>query len=148
MIPQGPKGFRPRGLSTQCHGPVRVFAETAQGDAEGAIREFQRQQRPVPGGDGDLGRAYAMAGRRDQALAEIERLQQRVAEGFGVAYDLAGIHAAMGEVPQACLALQRALGDYSQLIGFIGSDPAMDPLRNEACLAEVQRQLLGSTPRS
>lgn len=131
--------------------PARALlgrALLAQGDAEGAIREFQRQQRPVPGGDGDLGRAYAMAGRRDQALAEIERLQQRVAEGFGVAYDLAGIHAAMGEVPQACLALQRALGDYSQLIGFIGSDPAMDQLRNEACLVEVQRQLLGSTPRS
>jgi len=120
----------------------------AQGDAEGAIREFHRQQRSVPGGDGDLGRAYAMAGRRDQALAEIERLQLRVAEGFGVAYDLAGIHAALGDVPQACAALQGALGDHSQFIGFIGSDPAMDPLRNEACLAEVQRQLLGSMPRS
>ena len=124
----------------------RVFL--AQGDAEGAIREFHRQQRSVPGGDGDLGRAYAMAGRRDQALAEIERLQLRVAEGFGVAYDLAGIHAALGDVPQACAALQGALGDHSQFIGFIGSDPAMDPLRNEACLAEVQRQLLGSMPRS
>ncbi len=120
----------------------------AQGDAVGAIREFQRQQRPVPGGDGDLGRSYAKAGLRDQAVAEIERLQQRAAGGFGVAYDLAGIHAALGEVPQACEALQRALGDYSQLIGFIGSDPAMDPLRNEACLAEVQRQLLGAVPRS
>lgn len=120
----------------------------AQGDAEGALREFKRQQRPVPGGDGDLGRAYAAAGRRDQALAEIERLQRRAADGFGVGYDVAGIHAALGDLPQACSALQHALGDYSQLIGFIGSDPAMDPLRSQACLAEVRRQLLGSAPRS
>jgi Flp pilus assembly protein TadD len=120
----------------------------AQGDVDGAIREFRQQQRPVPGGDGDLGRAYARAGQREQALSEIERLQRRSAEGFGVAYDIAGIRAALGEVPQGCEALQRALSDDSQLIGFIGSDPAMDPLRNEACLAEVQRQLLGSMPRS
>ena len=120
----------------------------AQGDADGAIREFRQQQRPVPGGDGDLGRAHARAGDREQALSEIERLQQRGAEGFGVAYDIAGIHAALGEVPQACEALQRALGDFSQLIGFIGSDPAMDPLRDQPCLATVQRQLLGSAPTS
>jgi TolB-like protein/cytochrome c-type biogenesis protein CcmH/NrfG len=120
----------------------------AQGDVDGAIREFRQQQRPVPGGDGDLGRAYASAGQREQALSEIERLRRRSAEGFGVAYDIAGIHAALGEMPQGCEALQRALSDDSQLIGFIGSDPAMDPLRNEACLAEVQRQLLGSVPIS
>jgi Flp pilus assembly protein TadD len=120
----------------------------AQGDAESAIREFRQLQRPVPGGDGNLGRAYAAAGRREEARAEIERLQRRAAEGFGVAYDIAGIHAALGEVSQACMALQRSLDDQSQFIGFIGSDPAMDPLRNEACLAEVQRQLLGAMPRS
>jgi serine/threonine-protein kinase len=120
----------------------------AQGDAEGAIREFRQLQRPVPSGDGSLGQAYAAAGRREEARAELERLQRRAAEGFGVAYDIAGIHAALGELPQACAALQRAMGDHSQFIGFIGSDPAMDPLRGEPCLAAVQRQLLGSVPRS
>jgi hypothetical protein len=40
------------------------------------------------------------------------------------------------------------MGDHSQFIGYIGSDPAMDPLRGEPCLAAVQRQLLGSVPRS
>lgn len=120
----------------------------AQGDAEGAICEFRQLQRPVPGGDGNLGQAYAAAGRREEARAEIERLQRRAAEGFGVAYDLAAIHAALGEVPQACATLQKSLDDQSQLIGFVGSDPAMDPLRDEPCLAAVQRQLLGSVSRS
>jgi len=117
-----------------------------QGDAVGAIREFTRQQRPVPGGDGDLGRAYAYAGRSAEARGEIERLQARAADGYGLAYDLAGIHAALGEVTEACEALERAVADRSQLLGFIGSDPAMDPLRGEACLAKVERQLLGSAP--
>ncbi|MCK7510159.1 MAG: tetratricopeptide repeat protein [Desulfobacterales bacterium] len=77
----------------------------AQGDAEGAIREFTRQQRPVPGGDGDLGRAYARAGRVKEARGEIERLKVRADDGYGVAYDLAGIHAALGERDRG---LQRA----------------------------------------
>jgi len=118
----------------------------AQGDADGAIREFQRQQRPVPGGDGDLGRAYAHAGRAEDAQAEIERLQRRANEGYGVAYDIAGIHAALGDVASACESLQRAVDDHSQLLGFLASDPAMDPLREAPCLRKVQQRLLGPAP--
>jgi len=115
-----------------------------QGDAEGAIREFRSQQRPVPGGDGDLGRAYAATGRVAEAHAEIERLRQRGTEGFGVAYDIAGIHVALGEREAACEQLQRALDDHSQLVGLLGSDPAMDALRDQPCFATVRQQLLGA----
>jgi Flp pilus assembly protein TadD len=114
-----------------------------QGDADGAIREFTRQQRPVPGGDGDLGRAYARAGRVGEARAEIERLQARAQEGYGMAYDVAGIYTALGEQQEACAALRRAVDDHSQLLGLLGSDPAMDTLRAEPCLREVQAQLMG-----
>jgi DNA-binding winged helix-turn-helix (wHTH) protein/TolB-like protein/Flp pilus assembly protein TadD len=113
----------------------------AQGDADAAIREFSAQRMPVPGGDGDLGRAYAMAGRIEQAHAEIERLNRRASDGFGVAYDLAAIHAALGESDLACAALRRAVDDHSQLVGFLASDPAMDPLRERDCLDAVQKQL-------
>jgi hypothetical protein len=36
--------------------------------------------------------------------------------------------------------------DHSQLLGLLGSDPAMDPLRSESCLRDVQAQLLGTVP--
>ena len=117
-----------------------------QGDAEGALREFQQQQRPVPGGDGDLGRAYAHAGRVEEAKAEIERLQLRAKAGYGVAYDIAGIYAGLGDVASACESLQRAVDDHSQLLGFLASDPALDPLREAPCLRKVQQRLLGSAP--
>jgi hypothetical protein len=100
----------------------------------------------VPGGDGDLGRAYAHAGRVVDAQAEIERLQRRANDGYGVAYDIAGIHAALGDVASACESLQRAVDDHSQLLGFLASDPAMDPLREAPCLGRVQQRLLGSAP--
>ena len=113
----------------------------AKGDIEGALRHFNSRTQPNPGSDGDLGRAYARAGRIADAHAEIERLKKRANEGFGVAYDLATIHAALGEVPPACAALEHALVDHSQLVGFLELDPAMDSIRSQACYAKVLGQL-------
>lgn len=120
---------------------VRGRVLLAQGKADAAIEQFKLQNRPVPGGDGDLGRAYAHAGRIEDARAEIARLNERAAQGYGVGYDLAGIYAALGETNEACVALRRALSDHSQLIGFLPYDPAMDPLRSQDCYAEVLQRL-------
>jgi TolB-like protein/DNA-binding winged helix-turn-helix (wHTH) protein/Flp pilus assembly protein TadD len=117
----------------------------AEGNADAAIEQFRRQARSVPGGDGDLGRAYARAGRMDDARAEIARLNERATQGYGVGYDLAGIYAALGDMTQACDALRRSLVDHSQLLGFLANDPAMDPLRAQPCYEEVLRQLRETT---
>ena len=113
----------------------------AQGDAAAAIEQFHKQNAPVPGGDGDLGRAFARAGRIEEAQAEIARLEQRAASGYGVGYDLAGIYAALGDTARACAALRRGLVDRSQTIGFLPYEPAMDALRGEPCYADVVREL-------
>jgi hypothetical protein len=57
---------------------------------------------------------------------------------------MAIIHAALGETPQACAALNRALTDHSQLVGFLRVDPAMDKMRRAPCMKDVRRQLYGS----
>ena len=119
----------------------RVLVET--GDYESALRHFAARLDSVPGGDGDMGRAYARAGRRQEALAELERLQRRAAKGFGVAYDIATIHVGLGETAQACAALERSLADRSQLIGMLSVDPAMDPLRKQPCYTKMAQQLYG-----
>jgi TolB-like protein/DNA-binding winged helix-turn-helix (wHTH) protein/Flp pilus assembly protein TadD len=113
----------------------------AQGDAEAAIEQFRKQNAPVPGGDGDLGRALARAGRLEEAQAEIARLQERAAAGYGVGYDLAGIYALLGDTSRACDALRRGLVDKSQTIGFLPYEPAMDALRGEPCYADAVREL-------
>ena len=113
----------------------------AQGDAAAAIEQFRQQKAPVPGGDGDLGRAFARAGRLEEAQTEIARLEERAAAGYGVGYDLAGIHATLGDTTRACEALRRGLADRSQTIGFLRYEPTMDSLRGEPCYAEAVRAL-------
>jgi serine/threonine-protein kinase len=117
----------------------RALIET--GDFEGALKLFAARRDSTPGSDGDMGRAYARAGRRDEAHAEIGRLKARAAAGFGLAYDVATIHAALQEIPAACAALEHAVADHSQMLGMLRVDPAIDNLRREPCYAKVERQL-------
>jgi hypothetical protein len=77
----------------------------------------------------------------EEARAEIARLNERAAQGYGVGYDIAGVYSALGDTTRACDALRRALVDDSQLLGFLQYEPAMDPLRGQPCYDEVLRQL-------
>jgi DNA-binding winged helix-turn-helix (wHTH) protein/TolB-like protein/tetratricopeptide (TPR) repeat protein len=114
----------------------------AKGDIDGALKQFAARTQPNPGSDGDLGRAYARAGRVNEARAELARLKKRAQEGFGVAYDVATIHAALGETAKACAALEQSLSDHSQLVGFLELDPAIDALRSAPCYQKVRAELM------
>jgi tetratricopeptide (TPR) repeat protein len=112
-----------------------------QGDIAGALEHFNSRSYPSPGSFGDLGRAYAAARRLPEARAEIEKLDQLGRQGFGVSYDVATIYALLNELGPACDALRRALEDYSQMLGYLRVDPAIDGLRGEPCYADVFRRL-------
>jgi DNA-binding winged helix-turn-helix (wHTH) protein/tetratricopeptide (TPR) repeat protein len=114
----------------------------ATGDVKGALEQLplRFQGTPVLSEDGLV---YAHAGRRAAALQQIERLERRAREGFGLSYEIAVIYAALGEKEKGCEALLRSLTDHSQLIGWMKLDPRMDPLRNEPCFAQAQLRLLG-----
>jgi hypothetical protein len=86
---------------------------------------------------------YAKLGRRDDALREIERLELRGREGFGVAYDQALIFVALGDLDQGCEKLRRAITDHSMLVNWMRLDPPLDPLRGRQCYADAQKRLYG-----
>jgi len=109
-----------------------------------ALRLLEGFSAKAPGSLSNLGRAYALAGRTDAARAEIARLAELGAQGFGVGYDVALIHAALGVREPALAALEAALEDHSQMIGFLNVDPGLDGLRDEPRFrAVVQRLGLG-----
>ena len=84
---------------------------------------------------------YAKLGRRDDALRELARLDERAELGFAVAYEEAQIHATLGEIPQACAALTRAVKDHSLLVNWMRLEPRLDPIRGSQCFADAERQL-------
>ena len=112
-----------------------------QGKFDAALVQFNARNRTSPGSFGDIGRAFAMAGRTAEAHAEIEKLRVKHQAGFGVSYDIAGIHALLGEFVPACTALASALQDHSQTIGVLRLDPDFDGMRDEQCVRDVIRAL-------
>jgi DNA-binding winged helix-turn-helix (wHTH) protein/tetratricopeptide (TPR) repeat protein len=118
-----------------------IRALVASGDVKGALEQLPLRFSEVPFTSED-GLVYAHAGRRDEALAQIERLERRAEGGFGMSYEIAVIYAALGDKEKGCAALLKSLTDHSQWIGWMKLDPRMDPLRSEPCFAEAQGKLL------
>jgi DNA-binding winged helix-turn-helix (wHTH) protein/tetratricopeptide (TPR) repeat protein len=117
-------------------------AQISTGDLAGAEETLRLVSNP--GVDqGDLGYLYARMGRHDEAMREIERLEARGREGFGVAYDQAAIYTALGDLDRGCERLARAVDDHSLLLGWMRLDPRMDPLRGRKCFAEVEKRVYG-----
>ena len=68
----------------------------------------------------------------------MEELGQR---GFGVGFDLAIVHAALGERELALAALERGERDMSQMIGFLNSEPGLDSIREDSRFRAVSQRL-------
>jgi DNA-binding winged helix-turn-helix (wHTH) protein/tetratricopeptide (TPR) repeat protein len=112
----------------------------ATGDLAGALEQAQANGASGPN-QGDLGMVYAKLGRREDALREIERLDERARRGFAVAYEQAQIYATLGDIAQGCAALTRAVTDHSLLVNWMRLEPRLDPLRGSQCYADAERKL-------
>ena len=124
---------------------VRSFlirAMVAKGDVAGALDQLplRLDERPTVS---DAGFVYAHAGRVADARAEIERIERIGKDGYGVAYDVAVIEAALGDVAATCAALRRALDDHSLRLPWLRLDPAFDAMRDKPCYTEVAGRLYG-----
>jgi tetratricopeptide (TPR) repeat protein len=122
---------------------IRALVET--GDIKGALDQLPLRY-AVDATWSDDGLVYARAGQREDALRQLERLERHEREGYGVAYEMAVVHAALGQIAEACAALRRAPDDHSSALGWLRLDPRMDPLRKDPCYADVAQRLYKGPP--
>jgi len=107
-----------------------------KGNAAEAEKQLALRVRELPNLS-DSAFVYIHAGQRDKAAAEIEKIEKMGREGFGVGYELAVIHAALGDLEPGCDALDLATRDHSPFLGWMRLDPRMDPLREQACFKRI-----------
>ena len=123
---------------------VLAWALIATGDLAGAEEQLRLVGVPAIN-QSDMGFLYAKYGRRDDALREIERLEARGREGYGVAYERTIIYVALGELDRGCESLARAVDDHSVMLGWMRLDPRLDPLRGRRCFADVEKRVYASS---
>jgi hypothetical protein len=69
------------------------------------------------------------------------RLEQRESEGYGVSYEIAIIHAALGQIPEACAALRHAPDDPLANASVAEARPEDGPAAGPGVYAEVMQAL-------
>jgi Flp pilus assembly protein TadD len=112
-----------------------------RGEPEEAIRLVEGYKAPAPGSFSNLGRAYALAGRTADARRELDRLRSLGGQRYGVGFDAALIHAALGDRESALSALEAALSDHSQMILYLNVEPGFDAVRDDPRFRAVAARL-------
>ncbi len=78
-----------------------------------------------------LGRAYAIAGRDQEARAILHQLELESVSRHVSAYHVAVIYGALGQTDEAFLWLDRAYEERSPWIGYVREDPRTEDLRSD-----------------
>jgi eukaryotic-like serine/threonine-protein kinase len=84
-----------------------------------------------------LAHTRAIAGEREEALALIGLLDGERESRYISPYDIAVIHAGLGETREAIENLRKALEDHSAWMVFLSVDPRLDSLRDHPAFAEI-----------
>jgi len=92
-------------------------------------------------GVGLLGYAYAMAGRRSEALEIIEELVTQVKQWPTFSYRIALIYAELGEKDQAFYWLDKAYEERYLWLIFLKVEPELDPLRGDPRFQDLLRKM-------
>ncbi len=109
---------------------------------EEALRELGTFYRMPDGGPGaSVGWAYAVLGRRAQAVAVLKEQEQRPQKQFVPPYNLAVIHAGLGEVDRAFSLLDDSVTTNDTESMILPVDPRLDALRGDPRFAVLLRRM-------
>jgi tetratricopeptide (TPR) repeat protein len=111
---------------------------------EQAIEEYRRLLENNPGNPhalGHLGNTYARAGRAREARECLQKLKDRARDEKVGTYEVAFIHAALGEKDQAFEWLEKAYEERNQGLAFLKVDPTLDPLRSDPRFERILRRM-------
>lgn len=113
-----------------------------RGQYTAAIHEFEeavRLEGDDPYYEGSLGHGYGASGAASQALAIVEKLQERSARQYVPPYSIALVYAGLGERDQAFRWLQKAVEDRSTSMVFLRTDPELGGLRSDPRFVEISK---------
>jgi serine/threonine protein kinase/TolB-like protein/Tfp pilus assembly protein PilF len=89
----------------------------------------------------NLGRVYAAAGRKAEALKSISQLRELSKRRYVSSWQIAGIYAALGDSDQALAWLEKAYEGRSDGLILLKVDPTVDSLRSDPRFQDLLRRM-------
>jgi tetratricopeptide (TPR) repeat protein len=106
------------------------------------IAEIEKELMAFPNSTGtlaELGYAYALEGRKDEAQRVLDQLNERSKQKYVSAVSRAIIYAGLGEKDKAFEWLEKAYEERS--IGAVKVNPIYDPLHSDPRFADLLRRM-------
>ena len=120
------------------------FSLIANGQPEEAIPVLEKAVNASdrsPGVVGVLIRAYAHAGRRNDALRLLDELRRRREKGYVPAGAFVNAYLGLGDREQVFVWLEHAYQEQSNILQFIKVHPYFDPVRNDPRFVDLIRRV-------
>lgn len=89
----------------------------------------------------DLGHAYAVAGKRDEALGVLQQLLETSKQRYVNSCFIAHVHVALNEREEALQSLENAYKERSAWMPYLEMDPWFDPLRSDPRFQDLLRRV-------
>ncbi len=123
---------------------VLGFSQVANNQAADAIPALEKAvslSKGSPAAIGVLIRAYADAGRRDDALRLLADLKQRRKAGYVPSAAFVNGYLGLGDKEQAFYWLEQAYREQSNILQFLKTHPYFDPIRGDPRFADLLRRV-------
>jgi len=116
---------------TQRYAAWAYLQKGMHAEAIAALRAALSARERDPEIEGELGHALAVAGRRAEALAVLERLGHLSATRYVSPYSVALVHAGLGDRDQALAWLDKAYAERSDYMAYLTLETMLDGLRTD-----------------
>ena len=117
-----------------------LVANNQPGDAIPVLEKTMSISHGSPAATGVLIRAYAHAGRRNDADRLLEELQRRKRAGYVPAAAFVNAYLGLGENDRAFVWLEQAYKEQSNILLFLKVHPFFDPIRADPRFADLVRR--------
>ncbi len=110
------------------------FVFTANGQPANAIPPLEKvvaASQGSPGATGLLIRAYALAGRRSDALRLLSQLQERHRSSYVPAGAFVNAYLGLGDTEKTFVWLEKAYDEHANILQFLKTHPYFDPIRGD-----------------
>ncbi len=120
------------------------LAREQLGDMDGALASFQKAAELTERGTNvlaSMGRAYGASGKPDEARKILQELAARAKQRYVPSYQIALVHAGLGDKDKAFEYLEKAFEERSTLLTYLKMDPRFDSLRGDPRYQAMLRRL-------
>jgi eukaryotic-like serine/threonine-protein kinase len=114
-----------------------------KGDIQDALAEYQTARRlgDDPSMLGLIGHAYAMSGKRDEALKTLDQLNEIAKQRFVPTYSFVLIYAGLGDKDEAFRWLEKGYQARDTEMTQLKIDPLLDGLRSDPRFTDLERRV-------